>query len=82
MALDPVRRVWTIRGERRNILAACKDAAALRQSGLIARVKYIERPDPLPVKPAVNNATRKWRDDQAGKVIELADARKRYKSPG
>jgi hypothetical protein len=34
------------------------------------------------IKPAVNNETRAWRLDRAARMSDLADANKRYKSPG
>jgi hypothetical protein len=80
--MDPVRRVWTIRGQRDNIRDACKVAAFIRDNGLRVRVTVVRRPDPIPVKPAISSQSKDWRDNQASNVIELADARKRYKSPG
>jgi hypothetical protein len=55
---------------------------ALKQQGLRVRVIKNQRKLPEPVKPAINNHTRAWREAEAARMIDLADARKRYKSPG
>lgn len=79
--MDPVRRIWTLRYTEDSMEAACRQASALRQSGL--RVRVLPHTQKLlSVKPAINNATRTWREEQAEAQIVKADANKRYKSPG
>jgi hypothetical protein len=79
--MDPVRRVWTIRYTCLDMDEACREAAAIRNSGLRVRVvPHIKRL--LTVKPEVNSETRTWRLRLAGQMSDLADAKKRYKSPG
>ena len=56
--------------------------AALREHGLRVRIIENQRVLPPPIKPATLSPTRKHRDAVAGQMIELADAKKRYKSPG
>jgi hypothetical protein len=80
-AMDPVRRVWTIRYTCFDIDEACREAAAIRNSGLRVRVLPHER-KLLTIKPEVSSETRTWRLRLAGQMSDLADAKKRYKSPG
>jgi hypothetical protein len=73
---------WTMRGEPLDTVGeAVEVAEALQHKGLRVRVvpskKYV-----VPVAPPIINATREFRQQQAGRMIELADANKRYKSPG
>lgn len=78
---DPVDRVWRIHYTTDDIHKACSYAAALRKKGL--RIKVVPHKTPiLQVKPQVVSETRRFREQQAGQMIELADAKKRYKSPG
>ena len=81
LAMDKVRRVWTIRHTPDNIQDACIKAAALRQQGLRVRVIPYKR-KLLKVKPAVASETRTFREQKSGEMSDLADAKKRYKSPG
>jgi hypothetical protein len=83
LGMDPVRRVWTVRSSH-NALEEAQDAAeALQHKKPTLRVRVVPgqtvmvQPDP----PIVNQ-TRQFRQEQAGRMIELADAKKRYKSPG
>jgi len=84
VAWNPVRFVWTVRSTHRVAGDAHEHAEALRWRQPRLRVKVIEatvRVLPGP-KPPINNPTRKWRLAQAERMSELADAKKRYKSPG
>jgi hypothetical protein len=75
-------RAWTIRSTHDNPHDALDAMRMLRAGGLRARVLGASKPAALDVKPAVNNATRTWRLERAGAISDLADAAKRYKSPG
>ena len=79
--MDPVRRVWTVRYTCTDIDEACREAAALRQSKLRVRViPHVRKL--LTVKPPINSEIRDWRVKLAGQMSDLADAKKKYKSPG
>lgn len=80
-AMDPVRRVWTLRHTCIDMDEACQEAAAIRNSGLRVRVVPHVR-KLLTVKPPINSETRHWRFNLAGQMSDLADAKKYYKSPG
>lgn len=81
LAFDPVRRVWTIRSTCDGLDALCLAASRLRQRGLRVRVLPGVR-KVLTIKPDNNTASRLFREQQMQASIELADAKKRYKSPG
>jgi hypothetical protein len=56
---------------------------ALKQQGLRVRVIKNQRKLPDPIKPATAyNVTKSHRELQAAILSDIADARKRYKSPG
>jgi len=79
--MDPVRRVWTLRHTCIDINEACREAAVLRKVKLRVRVLPHVR-KLLTVKPEVNSEIRAWRQQLAEQMSDLADAKKRYKSPG
>lgn len=76
--------MWTIRDTADNVMEACDKAASLRQAGIKVRVRVHCSPvrDILQAKPAYNGPARAWRDEQAMRASDLADAKKYYKSPG
>jgi hypothetical protein len=78
---NPVRMIWTVRGTHDDRDAAAGQADRLRGRGVRVRVSPAVRRR-LAVKPPVSNETREWRLGQAGRMSDLADASKRYKSPG
>ena len=80
-AMDPVRRVWTIRYTTTDMDEACTHAAALRQAGLRVFVRPHRRKN-LTVKPLEGTESWRHRYDTAGKMSDRADANKRYKSMG
>jgi hypothetical protein len=79
--MDPVRRVWTVRHVCTDITEACNAAGDLRQKKLRVRVIPHAR-KLLTVKPPINSEIRAWRLKLAGQMSDLADAKKKYKSPG
>lgn len=81
LAMDPVRRVWTVRRSFTEVPDACRYAAELRSKGLRVRVVPAEK-KVLTVKPLVLSETRDHRHRVSGQMSDLADARKRYKSMG
>jgi len=82
MAMDPVRRVWTLRKECETEAKARAEADDLHDNDRL-RVRIIPHQQrPLSIKPAVYNSARTWREEQLARQVELADAKKRYKSPG
>jgi hypothetical protein len=83
MAMDPTRRVWTVRSTHNDQGTAGQYAEALQhKQRLRVRVMPGTRRSSVPVKPAVVNATTVYRQQQAAAMSDLADASKRYKSPG
>jgi hypothetical protein len=84
MAWNPVQMSWTIRSTHDDADDAAQHAEALRHRDGRLRVMVAGRRvrRGLAVAPAVNNATRAWRLDQAARISDLADANKRFKSPG
>lgn len=84
MAWNTVQMAWTVRSTHDDVADAAEHAEALRHRHPRLRVMVAGRRvmRGLAVTPPVNNATRAWRLDQAGRMSDLADAAKRYKSPG
>lgn len=80
-AMDPARRVWTLRHTTVDLDDACHRATALRQAGLRVRVRPHLRKT-LPVVPPVASPSAEFRHRVAGAMSDRADAKKRYKSPG
>lgn len=80
-AMDPVRRVWTVRHTTEDLDDACARATLLRRSGLRVRVTPHMRPA-LKITPLVGADSWAHRHRVAGQMMDTADARKRYKSPG
>lgn len=83
-ALNPTRMVWTVWSEHDNEGDANEHAEALwhrHRSRLQVRVRPGLRAM-VGVKPAVVNASTVFRRQQAQQMSDLADANKRYKSPG
>lgn len=81
-AWNPERRTWAVRGECHDDLEEAQQyAEALQHQKLRVRVVPGKKYVPTVLAPIVN-ATREFRQEQAGRMIELADANKRYKSPG
>jgi hypothetical protein len=64
-----------------NAALASRQMARLKDSGLRVRCRLVWKKT-MPIKPAVNNKTRAWRQQVAGHMSDLADAKKYYKSPG
>ena len=73
--------VWTIRHTVDNMDDAVLKASALRQQVYRVQVKPFYR-KLLEVKPEVISETRTHREQISGQMSDLADAKKRYKSPG
>jgi hypothetical protein len=83
LAWNPVQMCWTVRSTHDEQADAAAHAEALRHHDRRLRVRVVPAQQlVLEVRPAVNNPTRAWRLDQAGRMSDLADAVKRYKSPG
>jgi hypothetical protein len=84
LAWNPVQMAWTVRSSHDDVGDAAEEAEALRRKDKRLRVMVVGRRvmRGLAIKPPVNNATRAWRLDRAGRMSDLADAAKRYKSPG
>lgn len=82
MAWNPVQTSWTVRSTHDDKDDAAQHAEALhRKDGVRVRVRPgVKRV--LQVKAPINNQTRAWRLEQAGRMSDRADANKRYKSPG
>lgn len=82
MGWNPVLTSWTVRSRHDDEADAAQHAAALqRKDGVRVRVRPgVKRV--LQIKAPINNETRAWRFDQAGRMSDRADANKRYKSPG
>lgn len=81
LAYNASRRVWTMRDKAYSHDIATEKAEALQHKGLRVRVvPGTERV--LTVKPPINCETRRWREEEMGKMLDRADAKKRYKSPG
>jgi hypothetical protein len=81
-AMDPQRRVWTLRATHDDEGTARRVADGLYKSGLRTRIKPVETKPVKPVAEPVYNPTREWRERRLQELMDLADARKRYKSPG
>jgi hypothetical protein len=82
MGWNPVQMSWTVRSRHDDEAEAVQHAEALHRKD---RVRVRVRPGVkrvLQVKAPINNQTRAWRFEQAGRMSDLADANKRYKSPG
>ena len=73
--------VWTLRHTVYDMDDAVLKASALRQQGYRVQVKPFYR-KLLEVKPEVISETRTHREAISGQMSDLADAKKRYKSPG
>ena len=84
MAWNTVQMAWTVRSTHDNRGDAAEHAEALRHRDKRLRVMVAGRRvrRGLTIKPAVNNATRAWRLEAAGRMSDLADVSRRYKSPG
>jgi hypothetical protein len=81
LAYNATRRVWTVRDKAYAHDSAAQIAEALQHKGL--RVRVVPSTEKvLTVKPAINCEIRRWREEVSGKMSDLADASKRYKSPG
>lgn len=80
-AMDPVRRVWTIRHKTADMNEACAHAAELRQASLRVFVRPHQR-KPLTVKPLEGTESWRHRYQVAGQMSDRADAKKKYKSMG
>lgn len=79
--MDPIRRVWTLRGTHNSPGEAASQVAELRASGLRARTR-LGRKQQLKVKPYTHTETRTFVEQQQAQMSDLADAKKRYKSMG
>ena len=73
--------VWTLRGERSSLPSARRFATAIQEMGLRVRIKEHTR-KVLMIKEIPNTETRDFRFSQAGKMMDRADALKKYKSMG
>lgn len=83
LAWNTVQLAWTVRSRHDTRGDADEHAEALRHRHPRLRVTVAGGVRTVPViKPAVNNQTRAWRLDRAARMSDLADAAKRYKSPG
>jgi hypothetical protein len=83
MAWNTAQLAWTVRSTHATREDADEHAQALRHRDARARVMVTgTRRRVLSVMAPINNPTRAWRLDQAGRMSDRADAAKRYKSPG
>jgi hypothetical protein len=81
LAYNPTRMVWTVREKAYAADMAAEIAESLQHKGLRVRVQPGTE-KVLMVKPPINSEIRKWREEVSGQMSDLADAKKRYKSPG
>jgi hypothetical protein len=80
---DPVRFVWTVRSTHDDEVEAAEHAEAMQHRNPRLRVMITPATTKLlTVKPQVDSEFRNWRLKVAGQMSDLADAKKRYKSPG
>lgn len=82
MIYNAARMVWTVVSTHNEHPEAQEHAERWRHRGKRARVSRCTETSTMTIKPAVQSPTRQFRDQVAGRMIELADAKKRYKSPG
>ena len=83
LAWDGQRMQWVIQASRDQRADADDLAKAMQHAAPRRRVRVAPaKKRVLLVKPPVNNTTREFRLAQAARMCELADANKRYKSPG
>lgn len=83
LAWNTVQMTWTVRSSHATKDDADEHAQALRYRHPRLRVMVAGGlRSVLGVKPPVNNETRAWRLNRAAAMSDLADAAKRYKSPG
>lgn len=82
--LNRPRMTWAVRQTVDDRAELERLVAGLRAEGRRVRVEEFRRKaEPLRVlPPVVGSATRAHRDAVAESMVELFDARKRYKSPG
>src|SRR5215212_10226775 len=81
LACDRTRLVWTVRSTHYNEEDALQHQEALRHKGLAAMIQEHATPI-LTIMPQNHSKSKEWREAEAQKLMDLADARKRYKSPG
>jgi hypothetical protein len=84
MAWNPVQMAWTVRSTHTDPVLAAEHADALRHKDRRLRVLVVKAgvKRVLQIKPPVHNETQRWRYQHAARMSDLADANKRYKSPG
>lgn len=84
LAWNAVEQRWRIRNTYDTPAEAAEKAEAMQHHDPRVRVRVMPgvKPPAVSIKPLVNNATRAWRLSQAGRMSDLADTNKRYKSPG
>jgi len=83
LAWNPVLRVWTVRSTHNTQTDAAEHAEALQHRRRLLRVRVVPATTrQLRVIPPINNASRLWRLSQAERMSQLADDKKRHKSPG
>jgi hypothetical protein len=80
---DSKRLVWTLRSSHDDGIEAAEHAEALQHRNPRLRVMITPNTTKLlVVKPPINSEFRAWRQQIAGQMSDLADAKKKYKSPG
>lgn len=80
---EPVRNMWLFKHRFTDRSDADEYAEMYRWKGRRSRVAAVSAAGSrVWVKPPVHNAARSHRETQAGHMCVLADACKRYKTPG
>lgn len=83
LAWNPSSMMWTVRDSYDHLADAEQAAEAMQHRDTTTRVRVM--PGKITIiqsDPPIVNPTRVFRQEQAGRMIEIADANKRYKSPG
>lgn len=84
MGWDAVRLIWTVRSIHYDESEAAEHAEALWWATPRLRVMVLKGTTRIVVfaNPPMCNVSKQFREEQAMKMSDLADAKKYYKSPG
>lgn len=84
MGWDAVRLVWTVRSTHSDESEAAEHAEALWWKNPRLRVMILKGTVRIVVfkDPPICNVSQQFREEQAMKMSDLADAKRYYKSPG
>jgi hypothetical protein len=83
LAWNARRQLWTVRSTHDVQADAAETAEAMQHHDPKLRVRVKPATTTiLEIKPAIVNDATNFRQHIAGKMSDLADAKKRYKSPG